>query len=261
MSVSMSERSSISRQRVLRARLRHTQRGTAIIEVLAIVAVVLTLGGFALFTLGTASETQAQREAACIESLACGPGNGRAATLPNDLLGASGADPDIGRGADGRFGDGRTGIEGAARDLIDQQRGRIEDGLPWTMLGKIDRGEIVPNPDSRLGAYAATGGYPPGTVGHAVHNAIGTIYVALGNLGEENIGRVFNSPEARALYNDPVDSPSGRQMAEIEVRYWENVKKEDPHSAGGNLGSAFPAGARDFLQRNIFGSTPPPPPK
>jgi hypothetical protein len=41
-------------------------------------------------------------------------------------------------------------------------------------------------------------------------------------------------------------------MAEIEHRYWENVKKEDPSSAGGRLGSAFSPATRDVLQRQLF---------
>ena len=134
----------------------------------------------------------------------------------------------------------------------------VDPFTPWRTLEKIDRGELVPDPESRLGAYAATKGYPPGSVGEAVHNAIGTIYIALGNYGEERIGRVFNSAEARALYNHPVDSQAGALMAAIEERYWQNVRAEDAWSPGGQLGSAFSPAVRDFLQRNIFSTTPDP---
>lgn len=156
--------------------------------------------------------------------------------------------PNLGLGADGFYGDGKTGALQAAADTA---------GLAALSpsLAQIDRGEVVPDPDSRLGAYAATRGYPPGSVGHAVHNAIGTIYVLLGTYGEEKIGRVFNSPEARALYNQPVESQAGALMAAIEQRYWANVAKEDSWSPGGQLGAAFSPGVRDFLQRNIFGSS------
>ena len=157
--------------------------------------------------------------------------------------------PELGRGPNGKFGDGREGALEAARDTVDMA---VDPFTPWRTLGKIDRGELVPDPESRLGAYAATRGYPPGSVGEAVHNAIGAIYIALGNYGEERIGRVFNSPEARALYNQPVDSPAGAQMAAIEERYWQNVRAEDAWSPGGQLGSAFSPAVRDFLQRNVF---------
>jgi hypothetical protein len=180
------------------------------------------------------------------------PSVGGGLGLRNDAPDLSGV-PDLGRGPDGRFGDDRTGASGAASDLDD-----LIVFFPGSDLEAIDEGTLVPDPESRLGAYAATRGYPPGTVGNAVHRAIGTIYLSLGNYGEERIGRVFNSPEALALYNQPVDSPAGALMAAIEFRYWQNVAAEDPFSAGGQLGSAFDPEARDWLQRNVFGTTPEP---
>jgi hypothetical protein len=163
--------------------------------------------------------------------------------------GAPAADvPNLGRGPDGKYGDGREGPGAAAADA----RGLLVL-FPLRTLGKIDSGELVPDPESRLGAYAATKGYQPGSVGNAVHNAIGTIYVALGTFGEERIGRVFNSAEARALYSLPVQSPAGLQMASIEQRYWQNVATEDPYSPGGQLGAAFSPAVRDWLQCHVFG--------
>jgi hypothetical protein len=157
--------------------------------------------------------------------------------------------PILGRGPDGRFGDGREGPGAAAADTLD---GLVDPFTPWRTLGRVDRGELEVDPESRLGAYAATRGYPPGSVGAAVHNAIGTIYILFGNYGQERIGRVFNSPEARALYGAPVESPAGAQMAAIEARYWQNVRAEDQWSPGGQLGSAFSPVVRDWLQRNVF---------
>jgi hypothetical protein len=168
--------------------------------------------------------------------------------------GGSGQTPDVGKGADGKYGDDRTGPMGAAKDLSDLNTalGPLSRGGREQTLADIDAGKTTPNPDSRLGAYDATKGYPPGSVGDSVHNAIGEIYKDLGDYGQENIGRVFNSDEAKALYGDPVDSDSGRKMAEIEHQYWQNVKSEDPWSMGGQLGSAFNPAARDWLQRNWF---------
>jgi hypothetical protein len=166
------------------------------------------------------------------------------------------AKADLGKGPDGKFGDGRQGALGAAQDTATLAGVGAQGGIGAAMrlndLNKIDNGTLKPDPESRLGAYDATKGYPNGTVGNSVHNAIGTIYTGMGTYGQENIGRVFNSDEARALYPEPVDSDAGRKMAEIEHGYWENVKKEDPYSAGGQLGSAFSPAARDFLQRNVF---------
>lgn len=155
--------------------------------------------------------------------------------------------PDLGRGPDGRFGDSVTGTWGRVLDSA----GLV--AVPGS-LRAVENGTYVPDPESRLGAYAATRGYPRGSVGNAVHWAIGTIYVALGTFGEEKIGRVFNSPEARALYNQPVESEAGALMAAIEQRYWENVEKEDPSSLGGGLGAWFSPSTRDVLQRRVFGN-------
>lgn len=159
--------------------------------------------------------------------------------------------PNLGRGPDGFYGDGKTGAGAALAELPSlaatpsSRAGAIAD---------IDAGRLVPDPASRLGAYAATAGYPVGSVGHAVHNAIRLIYLEFGTWGEERIGRVFNSPEARALYNDPVESQSGALMAAIEHRYWQNALAEDSWSGGGRLGSAFDPTARDFLQKYLFGA-------
>lgn len=155
-----------------------------------------------------------------------------------------------------RQGDGRSGVLGALSDAAGALRDVVTPSATAAQrvaaLRAVDRGEVQPPPDSRLGAYAATRGYPRGTVGHAVHNAIGTLYATMGTYGEERIGRVFNSREARALYNQPVNGPAGRRMAALEHRYWESVRREDPLSAGGQLGSMFDPNARDFLQRNVF---------
>jgi hypothetical protein len=123
-------------------------------------------------------------------------------------------------------------------------------------LTQVNAGTLRPDPNSRLGAYAATAGYAAGTVGEAVHNAIGTIYVGLGTGGEEQIGTVFNSAEARALYAKPLTPETSRQIAGIEHAYWERVRAENPLSLGGNLGSFFDVGTRDFLQRHLFSTRP-----
>ena len=150
----------------------------------------------------------------------------------------------------GRFGDDRTGFTGRVADIPDLVD--TTDLLLWRTLERIDNGELTPEPETRLGAYAATRGYAPGTVGASVHRAIGTIYLTFGNYGQENIGRVFNSPEARALYDQPVTSCAGQQMAELEYQYWRDVAAEDSWSPGGELGSMFNPTVRDFLQRHVF---------
>ncbi len=149
--------------------------------------------------------------------------------------------PHLGR-VNGKYGD-PSGSQGSFwADL----------GSRSTTLHNIDDGKLAPDPESRLGAYAATKGYPPGTVGAAVHAAIGSIYSKMGTYGEEKIGRVFNSPEATALYSQPADSPAGLRMAKLEYQYWSDVAQENPNSAGGALGTMASPPARDWLQRHWF---------
>jgi uncharacterized protein YukE len=125
-------------------------------------------------------------------------------------------------------------------------------------LDRIERGTLTPDPQTRLGAYAATVSYPPGSVGYAVHRAIGSIYLTMGTVGEERIGTVFNSAEARALFDKPLTERTSRQIAELEHRYWDSIRRQNPMSVGGQLGSLFGPDSRDFLQRHVFGSSPQP---
>ena len=104
-----------------------------------------------------------------------------------------------------------------------------------------------------MGAYYATRGYGPDTVGRALHRAIGTIFLVFGTAGEEKIGRVFNSATAKELYNDSVMFSSSLCMAEIELLYWANVKKENSKSFGGKTGAFFKPRTRDCLQRLFSG--------
>lgn len=165
---------------------------------------------------------------------------------PNDGI------PNIGRGPDGWFGDGRTGPGAAADDL----RGLAECGgnvaCRTANLVAIDNKTKQTDPESRLGAYACTAGYPEGSVGRSVHNAIGFIYMALGTYMEEKIGRVFCDPSSIAYYNDPIESDSSVRMGEVEQRYWDNVRMEDDWSAAGKLGAAFSPSVRDWLQKYPF---------
>lgn len=114
---------------------------------------------------------------------------------------------------------------------------------------RVDAGEEV-DPNSRLGAYQATGGFREGTVGYAAHQAIGQIYDMAGTIGEDQIGTVFNSDAARALYDQPVDSPASRQLAEMEHAYW--AQQNEQGTFGGWMGSSVPPATRDWLQQEVF---------
>jgi hypothetical protein len=116
-----------------------------------------------------------------------------------------------------------------------------------TLVG-VETGLLNPDSSSRLGAYQATAGNERGTTGRAAHNSIGGIYLLLGNFGQDRIGDVFNSSEARELYDQSLSNGSSRQLAETEHGYWENQRRTQG-SAGGYMGSAFSPAARDMIQQ------------
>ena len=124
-----------------------------------------------------------------------------------------------------------------------------------TQLENIDNGITTGvSPSSRLGAYAATAGYPAGSVGYAAHQGIGAIYMALGEFGQEDIGNLFNSQQALNLYNQPVTSAANRELAELEFEYWDS---QPWYSAGGWLGRVFSATARAHIQLFLGGQPDP----
>jgi len=151
-------------------------------------------------------------------------------------------------------GDDRSGFFGFVQDLGDLVITKTGPAYLWRMrnLRRVANGEVTVDPESRLGAFVATLGYERGTVGYAVNRAIGFIYLELGTYGEERIGTVFNSPEAKFHYPNPVDGNSSYMIAQMEHEYWKRVRSEDTFSGGGQLGSIFVPTVRDWLQRNPF---------
>lgn len=119
-------------------------------------------------------------------------------------------------------------------------------------LNDIDRGTVSAEASTRLGAYEATRGYQQGTVGYAIHNAIGDIYLLLGDVGQEKIGLVFNNPITQTLYDLPVSSWANLAVATIEYNYWLGVRQADWTSFGGYAGAAFTPEVRAWLQENVY---------
>jgi hypothetical protein len=160
----------------------------------------------------------------------------------------------------GRSGDDNSGFFGYLRDQTVLARVVASGGsgaaLRLAELRRIAAGQVRPAPHTRLGAFAATCGWPQGTVGYAVNRAIGILYVGLGVYGEERIGTVFNSPAARVHYGNPVRSPSSRAVAQMEFNYWAAVRAEDPWSSGARIATAFDPNSRDWLQREVFARAP-----
>ncbi len=106
-------------------------------------------------------------------------------------------------------------------------------------LNAVDDGVMHPNPTSRLGAYEATRGYPPGTVGFAVHSAFGAIYQVMGAVGENEIGNVANSNAAKLLYALPLSDENSSRYSELEYGYWTTEYNRDPMNLGARIGAAL----------------------
>ncbi len=104
-------------------------------------------------------------------------------------------------------------------------------------------GRLSPPMYSRLGAFQATLGYAEGTVGRGANRAIAAIYIALGTMGEDQIGVLFNSEEAKALFPKDGCGPASRQLAELEYAYWKGQ-----NTIGGYMGSSFPPSVREAIQ-------------
>lgn len=267
---------------------RRWARGTATVE-WVIVALIVGVALIAAWTLLHDRLARTSEVAgACVEGTLGGGGctvagsggaasgtTTRGAAITPQALAFNGATGGVGRGASDSRATGApllpvnwTGM--TSDQLIQSLQGPLPEGAEGGIgvqlviagrteeLQAIDQGRVAPAPSSRLGAYAATAGYPPGTVGHGVHGAIAAIYITLGDVGQEQIGDVFRSPQAQAEMPYPVGSPHGRAIAELEYDYWRQRRADDWLSVGGQLGSLFGPDSRAALQ-SWFDSHPPVP--
>lgn len=127
-------------------------------------------------------------------------------------------------------------------NIVDELRG-VGPGGNVRRLIAVATGMEHPPMYSRLGAFKAVLGHAPGTVGYAVARAIAAIYITMGDVGEDEIGRVFNSPEVQALLDEDACGPASKQLAEMEFEYWDSQE-----SIGGFLGTKFNPTVRAALQ-------------
>ena len=119
-------------------------------------------------------------------------------------------------------------------------------------LEAVRTGKTPVDPRSRLGAFQATMKYAPGTVGHAANKHIGNIYNVLGSSGEDQIGVVFNSPEAQKLLSQPVTGDANRALAQLEYNYWKQQNQRG--TLGGFMGTQFRPDSRAWLQEHAAGA-------
>lgn len=105
------------------------------------------------------------------------------------------------------------------------------------------------DPDSRLGSYEITAGYPEGTVGNTLHRAIGSIYTLLGSIAQDDVGKLFRDPSMVSLYSLPVDSWAESQVNDQEYLFWASKSPED---LGRRMATIFSPSVRRWLQIHIF---------
>lgn len=90
------------------------------------------------------------------------------------------------------------------------------------------------NPDSRLGAMIAARHFDNNQVGFGVYPSIRLIHTVFGNVGEQQIGKVFNSPQAQEIMGAPRTFENNRRLGEMEYQYWQGEQWQ-----GENIGDEF----------------------
>jgi len=88
------------------------------------------------------------------------------------------------------------------------------------------RGSYAPLQDIRIGAFAGTLKFAPGTVGSGTNSAIQIIHSIFGALGQEAIGGYFNHPRIQQYMAKPVSNRlANTAVAAGEYKFWCNVQK------------------------------------
>ncbi len=80
------------------------------------------------------------------------------------------------------------------------------------------------DPNGRLGAMLAARRFEPHQVGAGVFPAIRAIHAVFGNIGEQQIGRLFNGPQAQALMGQPRNQANHQQLGAMEHQYWQDER-------------------------------------
>jgi hypothetical protein len=87
------------------------------------------------------------------------------------------------------------------------------------------------NPDGRLGAMLAAKDFNPDQVGFGVFPSIRLIHTIFGNIGEQHIGSVFNTPEAQEIMRSLRTPENHRRLGAMEQQYWQSERRQ-----GKNIG-------------------------
>jgi len=139
------------------------------------------------------------------------------------------------------------------------RRGVLGLGGLWFGRNYYQQRQALENPDQvdpngRLGAMLAAGRFHQGQVGYGVQPAIRLIHGVFGNIGQQQIGRVFNGPEAQEIMAAPRDPENNRRLGEIEHNYWqeqqghgENLPDEAMIRFGANVNPVYRGNIQELL--------------
>lgn len=107
------------------------------------------------------------------------------------------------------------------------------------------------DPNGRRGAMLATRHFERGQVGYGVHPSIRLIHLLFRNIGEQEIGKLFHSPEAQAIMRKLRTHENHKELGAEEVKYWKgqlNKGKTIPDHMMIWFGALMPADARAYIQ-------------
>lgn len=109
---------------------------------------------------------------------------------------------------------------------------------------------------TRLGAMLPMSQFSPSQVGGGAYPGIRAIHSLMGDIGQSNIGSLFNSPEAMHLASQPIQSGANRGLGQLEHSFWRTRMNGIGASGaasigerfGGVIGSAFVPDVRAGIQ-------------
>lgn len=107
------------------------------------------------------------------------------------------------------------------------------------------------DPNGRRGAMLATRHFERDQVGYGVHPSIRLIHLLFGNIGEQEIGKLFNSLEVQAIMRKSRTHENHKELGAEEVKYWKGQLKKGktiPDNMMIRFGALMPADTRAYIQ-------------
>lgn len=100
-------------------------------------------------------------------------------------------------------------------------------GGAWTGRNYYQQYRAIENPEEvnpygRLGAMLAAKDFESHQVGYGVYPSIRLIHFLFGNIGEQEIGRVFNSVEGQELLRQIRSEENHQKLGKMEYEYWKS---------------------------------------